>query len=65
MEVKTVTYVKVLGTFRLGFAGMDSHMADMMSEGWNVVSQSLQPGRSFSLGVTPKPDNMIVTYAKQ
>jgi hypothetical protein len=65
MQVKTVSYTEVLGgMFVLGFKSMDTHMAEMMNDGWRVQSQNHQPkGPGFLPGVK-KPGSMMVTYVK-
>jgi hypothetical protein len=52
------------GVFMLGFKTMDTHMAEMMNDGWRVQSQNHQPkGPGFLPGVK-KPGTMMVTYVK-
>jgi hypothetical protein len=65
MPVKTVTYTEVVrGAFVLGFKKMDTHMEEMMNEGWRVQSQTYQAsGKSFLPGVK-RPGAMLVTYVK-
>jgi hypothetical protein len=65
MQVKTVSYTEVVGgVFVLGFKKMDTHMAEMMNDGWRVQSQIHQPkGRGILPGVK-RPGTMIVTYVK-
>jgi hypothetical protein len=62
-EVKTITYTKLLGTYVLGFKKMDTHMAEMMSQGWRVQAQNAQDGKKrILMGNTA--DSMTVTYIK-
>ena len=65
MQVKTITYTEVLrGTYVMGFKKMDTHMAEMMNDGWRVQSQNAQPsGRGILPGVK-RPGAMLVTYVK-
>jgi hypothetical protein len=65
MQVKTVTYTEVLrGTYVLGFKKMDTHMTEMLNDGWRVQSQNSQPaGKGIFPGVK-RPGSMFVTYVK-
>lgn len=64
MQVKTITYTEVLGMYVLGFKKMDTHMAEMLRDGWRVQSQNTQvAGRGILPGVR-RPGSMIVTYVK-
>jgi hypothetical protein len=63
MKVKSVTYVEVFGTYMHGFTKMDTHMAEMIADGWRVQSQNLQPAHKGLWG-TKQPNSMIVTYIK-
>jgi putative transcriptional regulator len=65
MQVKTVTYTEVIrGTYVLGFKKMDTHMAEMLNDGWRVQSQTPQAaGRGILPGVR-RPGAMLVTYVK-
>jgi len=62
MQVKTITYTKVLGTYILGFKKMDTHMAEMMNEGWRPQAQNAHDGKKGL--ISNKPDTMTVTYVK-
>jgi hypothetical protein len=65
MQVKTITYTEVLGGFYvLGFKKMDTHMAEVMSDGWRVQSQSHQPACNGFLPGVKRPGAMVVTYVK-
>jgi hypothetical protein len=62
MEVKTITYTKLLGSYVVTFnKPMDKHMTEMKNEGWRVQSQTEHPGRR---GFLNTPATMTVTYVK-
>ena len=64
MQVKTVTYTEVVrGAFVLGFKKKDTHMGEMMNEGWRVQSETYQTPRRGFLGVR-QPGAMLITYVK-
>lgn len=64
MQVKTITYTEIMGAYVLGFKKMDTHMAEMMTDGWRVQSQTpMASGKGMFPG-TKKPGSMLVTYVK-
>jgi hypothetical protein len=65
MQVKTVTYTEVMpGTYISGFKKMDTHMAEMLNDGWRVQSQTHKPAGKGILPGVRRPGAMIVTYVK-
>lgn len=65
MQVKTVSYTEVVGgVFVLGFKKMDTHMAEMMNDGWRVQSQNHKPKTGEPFSPLKRPGTMIVTYVK-
>jgi hypothetical protein len=62
MQVQTITYTKLLGSYILTFnKSMDTHMTEMVNEGWRVQSRDAHPGRR---GFLNTPATMTVTYVK-
>lgn len=66
MQVKTFTYKKKLGTFYLekmfSNTKMDDHIAQMLQEGWEVLSTGSHKGPSKGIGLPG--DTMTVTFKK-
>jgi hypothetical protein len=51
MQVKTITYTKVLGAYILGFKTMDTHMAEMMNDGCEYKRKTRTTVRRDSLAI--------------
>jgi hypothetical protein len=68
MQVKTFTYKKMLGTFHLqhmlSSEKMDDHIAQMLQDGWEVMSTTSLKGTSGLLGSQRDPDKIVMTYKK-
>ena len=69
MEVKSFTYRKSLfGTYYkrglLNLQKMDDHMAKMLSEGWEVVTQTAHSGERMVLRPFAKRDTITISFRK-
>ena len=70
MEVKSFTYRKSLfGTYYkqelLNLQKMDDHMAKMMNDGWEVLTQTAHCGERRILRPFSKRDTITISYAKK
>ena len=69
MQIKSFTYRRsFFGTYRkqglLDLQKMDDHIAKMLSDGWEVLSQTATSGESIVLKPFSKRDTITVTYRK-
>ena len=70
MEVKSFTYRKSLfGTYyKQGLFNtlkMDDHIARMLKDGWEVLSQTAHSGERRALRPFCKRDTITISYAKR
>jgi hypothetical protein len=70
MEVKSFTYRKSLfGTYYkqglLNLQKMDNHMAKMMDDGWEVLTQTAHCGERRVLRPFAKRDTITVSFRKK
>lgn len=68
MEVKTVTYKRKLNTYYLeGWLSnkkMDEHIAEMLQQGWTILSGPMPGPHGRRQGIGLPGDTMIVVYQK-
>ena len=70
MQIKTFSYRKsFFGTFRkeglLDLKKMDDHIAKMMNEGWEVLSQTSHSGERIILRPFSKRDTITITFRRK
>lgn len=70
MEVKSVTYRKsIFGTYyKRGLFNrqkMDDHMAEMLNDGWEVLTQTAHSGERRTLRPFAKRDTITVSFKKK
>ncbi|HKW19458.1 MAG TPA: hypothetical protein VJO35_18255 [Terriglobales bacterium] len=70
MEVKSVTYRKsIFGTYyKRGLFNrrkMDDHMASMLNDGWEVLTQTAHSGERKVLRPFAKRDTITVSFKKK
>jgi len=70
MEVKSFTYRKsLLGTYYkqglLNLQKMDDHIAEMLTDGWEVLTQTAHNGERRVLRPFAKRDTITVSFAKK
>jgi hypothetical protein len=67
MEVKTFIYEKMLNSFYLmswlGKEKMDDHIAKMLTDGWQIVSQL--PGKKPAKGIGLPGDIITTVYKRE
>jgi hypothetical protein len=69
MQVKTFTYRKnSFGTYRkqglLDLQKMDDHISKMLSDGWQVLSQTSHSGERMVLRPFSKRDTITITFRR-
>jgi len=69
MQIKSFTYRKsFFGIYRkqglLDLQKMDDHIAKMLNEGWEILSQTATSGDNIVLKPFSKRDTITVTYRK-
>jgi len=69
MQVKTFTYRRnFFGTYRkqgpLDSQKMDDHIAKMLNEGWEILSQTATSGESIVLKPFSKRDTITITFRR-
>jgi hypothetical protein len=69
MEVKSFTYRKsIFGTYYkrglLSLQKMDDHLAKMLSEGWEVLSQTAHSGERWALRPFAKRDTITIAFRR-
>jgi hypothetical protein len=69
MQVKTFTYQKnVFGTYYkrglLNLQKMDDHMAKMLNDGWEILTQTASSGDRRILRPFAKRDSITVSFRK-
>jgi len=69
MQIKSYTYRKsIFGIYRkralLDLQKMDDHIAKMLSDGWEVLTQSAHSGERIVLRPFSKRDTITVTFRK-
>lgn len=70
MEVKSVTYRKsIFGTYYkcglFNLQKMDDHMAKMLNDGWEVLTQTAHSGERRVLRPFAKRDTITVSFKKK
>ena len=70
MEVKSVTYKKsIFGTYYkrglFNLQKMDDHMAEMLNDGWEVLTQTAHSGERRALRPFAKRDTITVSFKKK
>ena len=68
MEVKTFTYEKMAGQYRLkklfSTQKMDDHIAEMVKQGWEIMSGPNPGSKGPSKGIGLPGDTMIIVFKK-
>ncbi len=69
MQIKSFTYRKsVFGIYHrqglLDLKKMDDHIAKMLSDGWEILSQTATSGENIVLKPFSKRDTITVTFRK-
>ncbi|HWW77633.1 MAG TPA: hypothetical protein VNZ44_19675 [Pyrinomonadaceae bacterium] len=68
MEIKTVTYKKMLGSYYLqewlSNQKMEEHIAKMLQDGWEIMSGPMPGAKERPRGIGLPGDTMIVVYKK-
>ena len=68
MQVKSFTYKKMLSDYYLqsmfSSQKMDEHMAEMLTNGWKVVSTTSQAGDGRTFGPGVKRDTITTIFQK-
>lgn len=69
MEVKSFTYRKSLfGTYYkqvlLNLQKMDGHLANMLSDGWEILTQTAHSGERRMLRPFAKRDSITISYRR-
>ena len=68
MEIKTFTYEKILNTYYLrqtrSSQTMEDHIADMLQQGWEVMSGPTPSAKAPRRGLGLPGDTMIIVFRK-
>jgi hypothetical protein len=68
VEVKTFTYKKLLGSYYLqgllSSKKMDDHIAEMLSQGWELLGEAGHAGDGRTFGPLVRRDRLTITYKR-
>lgn len=68
MEVKTFTYKKMLNSYYLqklfSSKKMEEHIAEMVGQGWEILSGPMPGAKEHSKGIGLPGDTMIIVFKK-
>ena len=68
MQVKTFTYEKMAGQFRLkklfSTQKMEDHINEMLQQGWEIMSPPTPGAPKRSGGIGLPGDTMVITFKK-